>query len=85
MPEEFEAYGLPKWFLWIIGGLKVLCAVGLLVGLWMPVVVRPAAWIIALLMIGALAMHVRIRDPFVKSLPAGIILTLVTVVLINAL
>ena len=43
MKEEFAVYGLPVWFMYAIGILKVTLAVLLLVGLWAPVVSRPAA------------------------------------------
>ena len=26
MKEEFSAYGLPLWFMWVVGGLKILFA-----------------------------------------------------------
>lgn len=85
MPEEFASYGLPKWSLWAVGGLKTLCAVSLLLGFWAPVLVAPAAGIIALLMVGAVTMHFKIGDPLIKSLPAGVVLALVGVVLANAI
>jgi len=85
LPEEFASYGLPKWSLWAVGGLKTLCAVSLLLGFWVPVLVAPAAGIIALLMVGAVTMHFKIGDPLIKSLPASVVLALVGVVLANAI
>lgn len=70
MPEEFAAYGLPTWFAYVIGALKVGSALALIAGIWFPVVVLPAAALICILMLGALAMHARIRDPLKKFLPA---------------
>ncbi len=67
MREEFAVYGLPHGFMKVIGVLKVTLAVCLIVGLWVPVVTRPAAIGIAALMLGAVAMHVRVKDPL-KSL-----------------
>ena len=85
MPEEFASYGLPKSFMWIVGGLKISCALGLLAGIWLPILVTPAAAIIATLMVGAIVMHFKVRDPLVRSLPAGIVLALTAVVLSNSL
>ncbi len=85
MPEEFASYGLPKWSLWTVGGLKVICAVCLLAGIWVPALVTPAAGIVSLLMVGAVAMHFRVRDPLMKSLPAGVVLALVAVILARTL
>jgi uncharacterized membrane protein YphA (DoxX/SURF4 family) len=85
MSEEFAAYGLPGWFLWVVGGLKVACAFCLLAGIWVPVLVAPAAATIALLMLGAIAMHLKVRDPFMKAVPAILVLALIAVVLAGAL
>ncbi len=84
MQQEFASYGLPKWSLWIVGGLKVICALCLLAGIWVPALVTPAAGIVSLLMVGAVAMHFKIRDPLIKSLPAGVVLALVAAILANA-
>lgn len=76
MQEEFAAYGLPDWSRYVIGTLKVGAAVCLIAGLWIPALVLPAAALVAFLMLGALAMHLKIHDPFKKSVPALIMLAL---------
>jgi uncharacterized membrane protein YphA (DoxX/SURF4 family) len=76
MREEFAAYGLPTWFMWVVGGLKVSLAILLIVGLWVNTVSRPAAIGVAVLMLGAIAMHVKVGDPLRKSLPATSLLLL---------
>ena len=70
MKEEFQTYGLPPWSVQLIGFLKLACAICLVVGLWFPVVTQPAAIVLAVLMFGAIAMHVKVKDPAKKSLPA---------------
>jgi len=70
MKEEFLAYGLPVWFMVCIGIAKVSLAIGLLVGVWIPVVTKPAAAALAVLMLGAVAMHVKVQDPVQRALPA---------------
>ncbi|MDP1859302.1 MAG: DoxX family protein [Gemmatimonadaceae bacterium] len=70
MREEFARYGLPAWFAYVIGALKIGSALALLAGIWFPAAVLPAAALICILMLGALAMHASIRDPLKKSLPA---------------
>lgn len=70
MVEEFAAYGLPAWFTYVIGSLKIGAALALIAGIWLPALVLPAAVLICILMLGALAMHARIGDPLKKSLPA---------------
>jgi hypothetical protein len=70
MKEEFVAYGLPEQSAYAVGALKIAAALLLIVGIWIPAVVAPAASVICLLMIGAIAMHVKIKDPILKSVPA---------------
>lgn len=70
MPQEFASYGLPAWFAYAVGTLKVGSALALIAGIWYPAVVFPAAALICVLMLGALGMHAKIRDPLRKSLPA---------------
>ena len=72
MLEEFAAYGLPAWSCYLVGFLKVTSAFALLAGLLpnLSVLVLPAAIVIAVLMAGAVAMHLKVGDPFMKSLPA---------------
>ena len=76
MREEFTAYGLPGWSPYVIGTLKVGSAVCLIAGLWLPYLVFPSALLVAVLMLGALAMHLKIRDPLKKSVPALVMLAL---------
>jgi uncharacterized membrane protein YphA (DoxX/SURF4 family) len=70
MREEFAQYGLPEWFMWVVGALKVAIAICLLAGIWIPGLVFPAALGLCVLMLGALAMHVKVSDPMKRSLPA---------------
>ena len=76
LKEEFDAYGLPDAAFYIVGFLKVGASVALLAGLWLPQLVTPAAAIVSVLMVGALGMHLKIRDPLVRSLPALVMLLL---------
>lgn len=78
--EEFEAYGLPKWFMYIIGAAKSILAVLLLVSIMYPKVEMIAALGIAFLMTSAVAMHFKIGDPLKKSLPAFTFLVLSLVI-----
>ena len=76
MTEEFATYGLPVWFMWVVGGLKVLLALSLLVSFWRPELMRPAAIGMAILMLGAVGMHIKIGDALKKTTPALIVLIL---------
>ncbi|MEY4168441.1 MAG: DoxX family protein [Blastocatellia bacterium] len=81
MREEFQAYGLPTWFMWVVGLFKVSLAILLIAGVWINSVSQPAAMGVSVLMLGAIAMHLKVGDPLKKSLPALslLLLCLVTV------
>jgi len=60
----------------VVGALKIGAAIVLIAGVWIALPVRAAAGLVAALMVGALAMHVKVGDPLMKSLPAALMLAL---------
>ncbi|NBS59923.1 MAG: DoxX family protein [Betaproteobacteria bacterium] len=74
--EEFAAYGLPNAAMYVVGALKIAAGVILIAGLWMPLPVTIAAGVVAVLMVGALAMHLKVGDQPVKFLPAALMLAM---------
>jgi uncharacterized membrane protein YphA (DoxX/SURF4 family) len=76
LKDEFAAYGLPAPMFYIVGGLKIICGALLLVGFAYPPVVLPAAAVIAVLMMGAVAMHLKVGDPVSKFVPAALMLAM---------
>lgn len=76
MKEEFAEYGLSETQMYAVGAAKVSLATGLLVGLFVPKVVRPSALGLAAFMLGALGMHIKVKDPIVRSAPALTVLGL---------
>jgi hypothetical protein len=70
LAEEFQVYGLPPWSVGAIGFLKLLFAALLLAGIWLPALSRPAALGLGILMVGAAAMHFKVKDPPQRALPA---------------
>jgi len=82
--EEFSAYGLSDSVFYGVGFLKVGSALALIAGLWFSVLVVPAAAIVVALMIGAIVMHVRVKDPVIKSLPAIFMFGLSFIVVLTA-
>lgn len=81
MKAEFAAYGLSETMVYLVGTLKVLSALALLLSIWMPQLAIPAATVMALLMLGAIFMHFKIKDPIAKSLPAFLFLLLSLLIL----
>lgn len=76
LKAEFAAYGLPEPVFWLVGALKVTAGVVLVAGLWLTLPVQWAAVIVSMLMLGALAMHAKVKDPAIKSLPAALMLAM---------
>lgn len=74
--QEFAAYGLPVSAFYVVGTLKVAAGLILLSALFLPMPARLAATVVAGLMVGALAMHIKVKDPSSKSVPAALMLAL---------
>ncbi|MEO7457574.1 MAG: DoxX family protein [Gemmatimonadaceae bacterium] len=85
MREEFAAYGLPGWMVVVVGVLKVGAALALVAGIFYHILVLPAALLLCVLMLGALAMHFRIHDPLRKSLPAAGMLGLAVLIVVGTI
>ena len=84
LKEEFSVYGLPDWTFYLVGGLKIIAGVLLIIGIWVPSLVRLPALVVAVLMVGALAMHAKAKDPVSKYLPAAsVLLMCVAILLLN--
>lgn len=73
---EFAAYGLSPAIMYAVGTLKIACGIALLAGLFLPALVNPAAALLIVLMVGAIAMHLKINDPLLRALPAAMMLLL---------
>lgn len=80
LKAEFAAYGLPPVVFYLVGALKITAGVLLIAGLWFGELVIPAASVVAVLMVGALAMHAKVGDPPIKSLPALLMLLMGTTI-----
>jgi hypothetical protein len=76
LQEEFATYGLPGFVFYLVGALKVGAALVLIAGVWMALPVRAAAGVVAVLMLGAVAMHLKVGDPLKKALPAALVLAM---------
>ena len=80
LAEEFSDYELPLRLVWIIGTLKVTAAVALILSIFILRLTLSATALISITMAGAIAMHVRIRDRLIKSVPLGELLVMTLVV-----
>ncbi len=82
LKQEFAEYGLPQALFYVVGTLKVISGVILIAGVWLPLPVALAAGVVAVLMVGAIAMHIRMKDPLAKSVPAALMLALCAALLV---
>ncbi len=76
LKDEFRVYGFPSGVVYMVCLIKVSAAIALLVGIFYPPVVLPAAGLLAAFMLVALLMHLKVKDPISKSFPAAAILVM---------
>ncbi|MFN2261882.1 MAG: DoxX family protein [Psychroflexus sp.] len=82
MNDEFKSYGLPNWFVPVIGFLKIGLAAILVYSIWNTDLEIIGAAGMAILMIGAIGMHLKIGDPIKRSLPAFLMLVMSVVIIL---
>ncbi len=80
--DEFAVYGLPGTAFYLVGALKVTAAVVLIAGVWVALPVQVAAGVVAVLMVGAVAMHLKVSDPLGRALPATLMLALCAAIVV---
>lgn len=84
LKEEFAEYGLPAAAFYVVGALKIMAGVILIAGIWFDLPVQLAAGVVAVLMLGAVAMHVKVKDPAMRAVPAFLMLVMsATIVLLR--
>ena len=80
LAEEFIVYGLPKWMFFVVGFLKVGLSVLLILAIWLPNLLKIASVGLAILLLGSIIMHLKVKDPMLKSYPAILFLALCLVI-----
>ena len=81
MKEEFIAYGLPIWLMYLVGAMKIAIAIMLVLSFWVEQLLFYNLIALASLMIAALMMHVKVKDPIKKSYPALSILFMIALIM----
>mgnify|MGYP001367233330 CR=1 FL=1 len=81
MKEEFIAYGLPVWLMYLVGAMKIAIAIMLVLSFWVEQLLLYNLIALASLMIAALMMHVKVKDPIKKSYPALSILFMIALIM----
>ena len=85
LKEEFQVYGLPIWFMYIVGFMKITLAILLIIGMWIPKINLYTSIAMIILMIGAVIMHIKVNDPLKKSIPAFSIIILLIGIILNSI
>lgn len=97
MREEFIAYGLPVWLMYLVGIAKVAIAAMLIFSFWIFIneidkyldlaknLLFYNLLALAGLMTGALLMHVKVKDPIKKSYPALSILFMIALIMYSTM
>ena len=67
MVEGFNHFGLPQWFRIVTGIFEWIGAIGLIVGIWYPIVAALSGIWIAIIMFFAIITHIRAKDPLSQS------------------
>jgi hypothetical protein len=70
MIEEFKVYGLSEQICNLVRVVKIVLAIGLIAGVFYPVLTKYAAAGMLLMMLAAVGFHLKVRDPIKKALPA---------------
>lgn len=81
MAEEFKRFGLPSFFNVLTGSFEIVGAMGMIVGIWIPVVALWAGLLLGGTMLaGAFTLIVLARDPIQKAIPAIVLFVLSLIV-----
>ena len=76
LKEEFKAYGFSEEIMKIVGTVKILLALLILASIFYQFLENICAIGMAVMMTGAIVMHIKIKDELKRSLPAFIFLCL---------
>lgn len=83
MKENFQHFGLPRWFLTVTGLIEVISAIGLIAGIWEPLLIVLAGLLLACTMIGAILAHIFLgHDSIGKSAAPFVLLVLSVLVIV---
>ena len=74
LKEEFLIYNLPEWSFYFIGTVKIITSILIFLSFWIRDLEFFSLSSLTIIMLGSLIMHIKVNDPFKKSIPAIIIL-----------
>lgn len=80
MVNDFDRFGYPRRFMYFTGATEVVAALGVLAGIFVPLLAVFGGLLIVAVMVGAVSTHVRTKDPGSRITPPVILLVLAIVV-----
>jgi len=72
LKDEFKAYGLSEDIMKVVGAIKIVLALMIIASIFYHPLGEIGAIGMAVMMLGAISMHIKIKDPLIRSLPAFI-------------
>lgn len=82
MVEMFDHFEYPRWFMYFTGAVEIVGALGVLVGVFAPVLALLGGLLLAATMVGAIFTHLRAKDPGSMMAPPAILLVLAIIVVV---
>jgi putative oxidoreductase len=80
---EFERFGYPQWFRIATGTIEIAAGTALVVGLlWLPALAPAGGVLLGIVMVGAVATHLRIGDPASKWAAPALLFALATTLIV---
>ena len=85
MAEEFRVYGLPDWFGNLIRFLKLTAGGMMVLGIWWYQFALVSGFCLTIMMMGAMSMHFKVKDPVYKVLPSALFGSLSLIIFLHYL
>src|SRR5258708_19808788 len=76
MVEGFQKNHFPVWFLVLTGVLEIVAALGLIAGIWVPILATLGAALLICIMVAAFLTHIPPKDAISRIAPAAVFLFL---------
>jgi len=80
--KDFAHLRYPGWFMYVAGLVEVIGALGVLFGIFAPISAVLGGLLLAAQMVGAVASHVRVKDPVRRMVPPSVLLVLAAAVVL---
>ncbi len=83
LKEEFAAYALNTKVFYLVGAIKISASIGLIMSIWYQEFTLVCSLVLATTLIGSILMHLKVKDPIKKCLPAASLILLLCFILIG--